>query len=183
MTSHIRAAAALAVSALALTGGVGLAHAQSSALGSAEEGTGEVGPGSIDTSGSALLGEPTFGSLAPVVSQGVGSVNAAAGSDAVSPAPGTGSVDTTGSILGEPTSGSLVPAVASVGDALGSDGGPAIVIGSDGGTDSLGGSGSLGPVLLVGGSAAVIGAGIYFAPQIEQALTDAGIVLPPLPQF
>jgi hypothetical protein len=71
--------------------------------------------------------------------------------------------------------------VASVGGALGSGEGPAIVIGSDGGTDSLGVSGSLGPVLLIGGSAAVIGAGIYFAPQIEQALADAGIVLPPLP--
>ena len=34
--------------------------------------------------------------------------------------------------------------------------------------------------MLVGGSAA-LGAGIYFAPQIHQALTDAGIVLPPLP--
>ncbi len=181
MTRHIRAAAALGVSALALSGGVGLAHAQSSALGSAEEETGVVDPGLIDTSGSALLDEPTFGSLAPVVSQGVGSVNKATGSDAVSPAPGTGSVDTTGSVFGEPTSGSLTPAVASVGGALGSGEGPAIVIGSDGGTDSLGVSGSLGPVLLVGGSAAVIGAGIYFAPQIEQALADAGIVLPPLP--
>ncbi|KZO59735.1 hypothetical protein A2U19_05420 [Dietzia maris] len=31
------------------------------------------------------------------------------------------------------------------------------------------------------GSVAAIGAGIAFAPQIQQALADAGIVLPPLP--
>ena len=86
---------------------------------------------------------------------------------------------------GEPITGSLAPVVGPVatvlGDALGPSDGPAVVIGS-GGTDSLGGSGSLGPVLLIGGVAAV-GAGVAFAPQIEQALADAGIVLPPPPQI
>lgn len=156
--------------------------AAQSATGSADE-VGEVAPGLIDTSGS-LIGEPTTGSLAPVVSRVVGSVNEAAGSDAVNPAAGTGSLDTSDSVIGEPTTGSLAPVAGSVapvlGEALGSGGGPALVIGS-GGSDSLGGSGSLGPVLLIGGVAAV-GAGIAFAPQIEQALADAGVVLPTLPQ-
>jgi hypothetical protein len=152
---------------------------QSSEAGSTQNGGETVDPGSVDTSGSALIGEPTTGSLAPVASQVVGSVNGAVGSNAVNPAPGTGSVDTTGSLFGEPTTGSLAPVAGSVAGALGSvpgsEEGPALVVGSDGG------SGSLGPILLVGGSAAIIGAGIYFAPQIEQALRDAGIVLPPLP--
>lgn len=202
MSRSLRAAAVLAASALALSTGAGVAGAQSEGpgtlssdvtgsvtggqfppVGSTQQGAEVVSPGSIDTSGSALIGEPTFGSLAPVVSEGVGSVNDAAGSNAVNPAPGTGLVDTSGSLLGEPTTGSLAPVWGSVGgvvgDALGSDEGPAVVIGSGGGSDSLGGSGSLGPLLLVGGSAAVVGAGVYFAPQISQALTDAGVVIPP----
>lgn len=201
MSRSLRVAAVLAAPALALALGAGVANAQSgevgtlssgatgsvtgslpSELGSAGEAAEIVGPGIIDTSGS-LIGEPTLGSLAPVASQAVGSVNEAAGSNALATAPGNGFVDTSGSLLGEPTTGSLAPVWGSVGQtlggALGSGEGPALVIGSGSGSAS----GSLGPVLLIGGAAAVVGAGIAFAPQIEQALADAGIVIPPLPRI
>ncbi|AWH94376.1 hypothetical protein [Dietzia psychralcaliphila] len=135
-----------------------------------------TGEGSLDTSGSAIFGEPSTGSLAPVA----GSLIDAAGSITLSdPAPGTGSVDASGSLLDESLVGSVEPAAASVAGSLGVGEGATLVLGSDAG--SLPAAGSLGPLVLVGGSAAVIGAGIYFAPQIHQALTDAGIVLPPLP--
>lgn len=136
-----------------------------------------TGEGSLDTSGSALLGEPSTGSLAPLagsVSEATGSVNL------INPTEGTGSVDTSGSaLLGEPTTGSLAPIYAPIAGSLGIGEGATLVLGSDAG--SLPAAGSLGPVVMVGGSVAAIGAGIYFAPQIHQALTDAGIALPPLP--
>ena len=68
----------------------------------------------------------------------------------------------------QPASGGGAIEVGSLGDVVGGSG-------SDAGTESLG------PILVVGGIAAAIGAGIAFAPQIEQALADAGIELPPLP--
>lgn len=205
MTFTTRKAAALtAAAALAMSGATGVASAQSeigsidagslgagSAEGSTESaGNGSVpenlgsiilennatGQGSIDTSGSALFGEPSTGSLAPVA----GSVLEASDSvNAINPADGTGSVDTTGSaLLGEPTTGSLAPIYAPIAGSLGIGDNATLVLGSDGG--SLG-AGSLGPAVMIGGSAAGIGLGVYFAPQIYQALTDAGIALPPLP--
>lgn len=206
-----KAAAVAAATALALSGATGVANAQSDSgslnadslgAGSAEgstastgsgdsAGTGSVpedlgslilradatGEGSLDTSGSALFGEPSTGSLSPLA----GSVSEASGSvDVFNPAEGTGSVDTSGSaLLGEPTAGSLSPIYGPIAGSLGLGEGATLVLGSDGG--SLPAAGSLAPVLLVGGSVAIIGAGIYFAPQIQQALTDAGIQLPPLP--
>lgn len=163
MTTLTRKTAAVAaIAALALTGATGVAHAEIN-LGSVTFFPTEGGKGSVDTSGS-LLGEPTTGSLAPVASEVMGSV----GVNSVDPAPGTGSVDTTGSLLGEPTTGSLAPVAGSVAGSLGSGSGS-------------GDTGSLGPVLVVGGLAAVIALGVTFAPQIEQALADAGIQLPPMP--
>lgn len=135
-----------------------------------------TGEGSLDTSGSAIFGEPSTGSLAPLA----GSVIDAAGSITLSdPAPGTGSVDASGSLLDESLVGSVEPAAASAAGSLGFGDGATLVLGSDAG--SLPGAGSLGPLVLVGGSAAAIGAGIYFWPQIQQGLMDAGIMLPPLP--
>ena len=197
MSLTFRTAAVLAASALVVSTSAGVANAQSEEIGELganlvtsvtgslpEDGDlgsisfepGEPGSGSVDTSGSAL-GEPTTGELAGSLAEAVGSVNEAAGSNAINPAPGTGSVDTTGSLIGEgePTTGSLAPVWGPIGNALGSGQGNNLVISSDGG------SGSLGPILVVGGVAAAVGAGIAFAPQIEQALADAGIELPPLP--
>ena len=211
MTFSIRRAAAVAAAtALALSGATAVASAQDGTgslsadslgadslgtLSSGSEGSGDsagegslpqdlgslileanaTGEGSLDTSGSAIFGEPSTGSLAPLA----GSVIDAAGSITLTdPAPGTGSVDASGSLLDESLVGSVEPAAASVAGSLGVGDGATLVLGSDAG--SLPGAGSLGPLVLVGGSAAV-GAGIYFAPQIHQALTDAGIGLPPLP--
>ncbi|MCT1638411.1 hypothetical protein [Dietzia cinnamea] len=117
-----------------------------------------TGEGSLDTSGSTLLGEPSTGSLAPL-----------AGS--VAPLV-TGSVDTTDSLIGEPTTGSLAPLYAPVAGSLGIGEGATTIIQDPAGAGS---------VVLGFGSVAAIGAGIAFAPQIQQALADAGIVLPPLP--
>lgn len=195
MSRSIRAAAVVAASALLVSTSVGVANADSEELGTlSAEGIdfvtgslptdlgsvsfapGEPGSGSVDTTGSALLGEPSTGALAGSLAEAVGSVNDAAGSNAINPPPGTGSVDTTDSLIGgEPTTGSLAPFWGPIGNALGSGQGNNLVIGSEAGSDSLG------PVLLVGGVAAAIGAGIVFAPQIEQALADAGIELPALP--
>lgn len=211
MTFSIRRAAAVAAaSALALSAATGVAAAQDGTgslsadslgadslgdLSSGSEGIGDslgegslpqnlgslileanaTGEGSIDTSGSAIFGEPSTGSLAPLA----GSVIDAAGSITLSnPAPGTGSVNVSGSLLDESLLGSVEPAAALAVGSLGLGDGATLVLGSDAG--SLPGAGSLGPLVLVGGSAA-LGAGIYFAPQIHQALTDAGIALPPLP--
>lgn len=183
MPRRFRVAAVLAASALAVSTSAGIAQAQSGELDpdSLSSVTGslpgelgstvEIGQGGeggfIDTSGS-LLGEPTFGSLAPAAGSVVGSLNEAAGSNLLNPAPGTGSLDTSGSLLGEPTTGSLAPVAGSVAGSLGSGSGS-------------GDTGSLGPVLVVGGLAAVIALGVTFSPQIEQALADAGIQLPPMP--
>ncbi|WP_228549480.1 hypothetical protein, partial [Dietzia sp. SYD-A1] len=197
MTFSIRRAAAVAAaSALALSAATGVAAAQEGtgslsadslgadslgALGSEgiTDSVGEgslpqdlgslileanaTGEGSIDTSGSAIFGEPSTGSLAPLA----GSVIDAAGSITLSnPAPGTGSVDVSGSLLDESLLGSVEPAAALAVGSLGLGDGATLVLGSDAG--SLPGAGSLGPLVLVGGSAA-LGAGIYFAPQIHQA--------------
>ena len=135
-----------------------------------------TGEGSLDTSGSAVFDEPSTGSLAPLA----GSVLDTAGSITLTdPAPGTGSINTSGSLLDESLVGSVEPAAASVAGSLGIGEGATLVLGSDAG--SLPAAGSLGPVVMVGGSVAALGAGIYFAPQIHQALTDAGIALPPRP--
>lgn len=198
MTFTTRKVAALtAAAALAMSGATGVANAQVGSLPAGSLTTGSdlgsvefvppanaTGEGSLDTSGSALIGEPTLGSLAGPVSGSVGSVNEAAGSNAVNPAPGTGSVDTTDSLIpgvSEPSSGSLVDIYVPLAGSLGTGAGfTTIVEGSLGAGGSLPG-GSVGPVIMIGGSAAAIGAGIYFWPQIEQALNDAGIELPPLP--
>lgn len=173
MTRLFRATAILAASVLAVSTSAGLAQAApaSSELGQlpAELGsTVKIGQGGdhgfIDTSGS-LIGEPTLGSLGGPASQVIGSVTEVTGSSMTNPQPGTGSIDTSGSLLGEPTTGSLAPVAGSVAGAVGSDGG----------------TGSVGPIVLVGGVAAVIALGVTFAPQIEQALADAGIQLLPLP--
>lgn len=206
MTFTPRKVAALAAaSALAISGATGVANAQS--LGSGEEsagvgGTGSLaayglspdagsllqpvdatGNGSLDTEGS-LIGEPTSGSLAGSLAEGIDS----SGVNSLSPAAGTGSVDTSGSaLLGEPTTGSLAPIYAPIAGSLGINEGITTVLGSVEGAGSLGagslpaGTGSLVPAALGIGSVAAIGAGIYFAPEIHQALTDAGIDLPPLP--
>ena len=178
-----KAAAVTAAAALALAGVPGVAHAQeggaldSGSLGlvsdSLEGGSVQIfpednatGEGSLDTSGSTLLGEPTTGSFAPLAASVAdnGSVNL------VSPAEGTGSVDTSGSaLLGEPTTGSLAPIYAPIAGSLG--------IG-DGATTLIEDPAVLIPVVLVG---ATVAAAVTFAPQIQQALLDAGIVLPPLP--
>ncbi|MFN3601602.1 MAG: hypothetical protein ACK4UY_09465 [Dietzia sp.] len=206
MTFTIRRTAALAAAtALAISGATGVATAQDNGTGSLSadslgadslgvlsSGSGDsaaegsvpqnlgslileadaTGEGSLDTSGSALLGEPSTGSLAPLA----GSVLDAAGSITLTdPAPGTGSIDASGSLLDESLVGSVEPAAASVAGSLGVGEGATLVLGSDAG--SLPAAGSLAPLVLVGGSVA----GIYFAPQIHQALTDAGIALPPLP--
>lgn len=196
MSLAFRASAVLAASVLVVSTSAGVANAQSEDLGNlSAEGIGSVtgslpadgdfgsisfepgqpGSGSVDTSGSALLEEPTTGVLAGSLAEAVDSINEAAGSNAINPAPETGSVDTTGSLTGEPTTGALAPFWGPIGNALGSGQGNNLVIGSEDG------SGSLGTILVVGGVAAAIGAGIAFAPQIEQALADAGIELPPLP--
>ena len=62
-----KTAAVAAAAAIAFSGAQGVAAAQSEngSLGSTS--TGDATQGSIDTSGSAILGEPTLGSLAPVV--------------------------------------------------------------------------------------------------------------------
>ena len=199
MTFTPRKAAAVAVAAaLAVSGAAGVANAQS--LGSNEDSPGSLaayglspdsgsllqpanatGNGSLDTEGS-LIGEPTTGSLAGSLSEAIGS----SGVNSLSPTPGTGSVDTTGSAsIGEPTTGSLAPIYAPVAGSLGIDQGITTVLGSvEGsvGAGSLpGGTGSLVPATLGLGSVAAIGAGIYFAPEIHAALTNAGIQLPPLP--
>ena len=56
-------------------------------------------------------------------------------------------------------------------------GGATTVLGSSGG----GSTGAILPIALGVGSIAAIGAGVYFAPEIHAALTNAGIQLPPLP--
>lgn len=189
-----RAAAAAAAAALVLTGLPGVAAAQTdggtgslngeslgdlssgSATGNGSENLGSIildadatGNGSVDTSGSTLLDEPSTGSLAPLAGS---AANAFGSIDPLTPAPGTGSVDTAGSIIGEPTTGSLAPLYAPIVGSLGIGDGATLVIGD---------TGSLAPAVLGLGSVAAIGAGIYFAPQIQQALQDAGIALPPLP--
>lgn len=191
MTFSVRKSTAIAAAAaLAFTGATtGVASAQEGSLDPGSLGVGSfgeasvedlgsiilednaTGQGSVDTSGSALFGEPSTGSLAPLA----GSVAEASGSiNVISPAEGAGSVDTSGSaLLGEPTTGSLAPLYAPIAGSLGIDDGATLVLGSDGG--------SLGPAALGISSVAAIGAGVYFAPQIHQALTDAGIALPPLP--
>ncbi|MDX2357866.1 hypothetical protein [Dietzia sp. PP-33] len=211
MTLTTRKAAAIAAAtALAISGASGVATAQDTGslsadslgadslgtLSSGSEGSGDsagdgsvpqdlgslildanaTGEGSLDTSGSAVFGEPSTGSLAPVA----GSVLDGAGSITLTdPAPGTGSVDASGSLLDESLVGSVEPAAASAAGSLGVGEGATLVLGSDAG--SLPAAGSLGPLVLVGGSAAAVGAGIYFWPQIQQGLMDAGIQLPPLP--
>ncbi|MBB1024641.1 hypothetical protein G6019_09405, partial [Dietzia sp. DQ12-76] len=96
-----------------------------------------TGEGSIDTSGSAIFGEPSTGSLAPLA----GSVIDAAGSITLSnPAPGTGSVDVSGSLLDESLLGSVEPAAALAVGSLGLGDGATLVLGSDAG--SLPGAGS-----------------------------------------
>lgn len=63
-----KTAAVAAAAAIAFSGAQGVAAAQveNGSLGSTS--TGDATQGSIDTSGSAILGEPTLGSLAPAVS-------------------------------------------------------------------------------------------------------------------
>lgn len=129
-----------------------------------------TGEGSLDTSGSTLRGEPSTGSLAPLAGSVAPLVTSSV--DVLSPAPGTGSVDTTDSLIGEPTTGSLAPLYAPVAGSLGIGEGATTIIQDPAGAGS---------VVLGFGSVAAIGAGIAFAPQIQQALADAGIVLPPLP--
>lgn len=185
MTSTTRKAAAVAAAtALALSSATGIANAQglldSGSLGlvsdSLEGGSVVIVPeadatgwGSLDTSGSALIGEPSTGSLAPLAGS---VVNASDSVNVINPAPGTGSVDTTDSLIGEPTTGSLAPIYAPLAGSLGIGQGATTVI-----QDPAG----VGSVVLGLGSVAAVSAGIYFAPQIHQALTDAGIELPPLP--
>lgn len=188
-STFTKVAAVAASAALAASGATGIANAQEEtgslsaeslgggsaelSSGSAGENFGSIileadatGQGSLDTSGSAIS-EPTTGSLSGSVSAAVGSVNP------ITPAEGTGSVDTSGSIIGEPTTGSLAPVYAPIAGSLGIGEGATTVLGSDGG--------SLGPAIMVGGSVAAVTAGIHFAPQIHQGLTDMGVQLPPLP--
>ncbi|EFV93247.1 hypothetical protein ES5_01849, partial [Dietzia cinnamea P4] len=177
-----KVAAVAAAAALTMAGLPGIANAQglldSGSLGlvsdSLEGGSVQIvpdanagGEGSLNTEGSTLIGEPSTGSLAPLagsVAEATGSVNV------LNPAPGTGSIDTTDSLIGEPTTGSLAPLYAPVAGSLGIGEGATTIIQDPGG---------LGSVVLGLGSVAAIGAGIAFAPQIQQALADAGIVLPP----
>lgn len=206
-----KAAAVAAAAALAISGATGVANAQESSEGSLDtssltggsgelssgsEGSGDsagngsvpedlgslildgnaTGNGSLDTEGS-LIGEPTTGSLSDSVSQGIAST----GTNSLTPADGTGSVDTSGSaLIGEPTTGSLAPIYAPIAGSLGIGQGATTVLGSLDGSVG-GGTGSLVPAALGLGSVAAIGAGIYFAPEIHDALTAAGIQLPPLP--
>lgn len=190
-----KVAAVAAATALTISGATGVANAQESSEGSldtssltggsAEGSSGSVedlgsiildananGNGSIDSTNSSL-GEPTTGSLSDSVSQGIAST----GTNSLTPADGTGSVDTTGSVLGEPTTGSLAPIYAPIAGSLGIGGGATTVLGSSGG----GSTGAILPIALGVGSIAAIGAGVYFAPEIHAALTNAGIQLPPLP--
>lgn len=198
-----KVAAVAAATALTISGATGVANAQESSEGSLDtssltggsaegsSGSGDsagdgsvedlgsiildadaLGTGSIDTENSSL-GEPTTGSLSDSVSQGIAST----GTNSLTPADGTGSVDTTGSVLGEPTTGSLAPIYAPIAGSLGIGEGATTVLGSSGG----GSTGALLPAALGVGSIAAIGAGIYFAPEIHAALTNAGIQLPPLP--
>ncbi|AWH91083.1 hypothetical protein [Dietzia lutea] len=177
-----KAAAVAAAAALTMAGLPGVAGAQTGGLDSGslglvsdslEGGSLEIfpednatGEGSLDTSGSTLLGEPTTGSFAPLT----GSLADNGSVDVLTPAEGTGSVDTSGSaLIGEPTTGSLAPLYAPVAGSLG--------IG-DGATTVIEDPAVLIPVVLVG---ATVAAAVTFAPQIQQALLDAGIVLPPLP--
>lgn len=200
-----KSAAVAATAALAFSGAIGVSNAQdtgslpteslaggSGELSSGSEGSGDsagngsagqdfgslildgnaTGEGSLDTSGSASLEEPTTGSLSDSVSGVIDLTD----TNSLTPGEGNGSVDTSGSAsLEEPTTGSLAPIYAPVAGSLGIGGGATTVLGSEGGT------GSLVPIILVGGSAATIAAGIHFAPQIHQGLTDMGIQLPPLP--
>lgn len=182
-----KVAAVAAAAALTLAGLPGVAGAQTGGLDSGSLGlvsdsleggsvqitppANATGEGSLDTSGSTLLGEPSTGSLAPLAGSVAPLVTGSV--DVLSPAEGTGSVDTSGSaLLGEPTTGSLAPLYAPVAGSLGIGEGATTII-----QDPAG----LGSVVLGLGSVAAIGAGIAFAPQIQQALADAGIVLPPLP--
>ncbi|AWH94154.1 hypothetical protein [Dietzia lutea] len=117
-----KAAAVAAAAALTMAGLPGVAGAQTGGLDSGslglvsdslEGGSLEIfpednatGEGSLDTSGSTLLGEPTTGSFAPLT----GSLADNGSVDVLTPAEGTGSVDTSGSaLIGEPTTGSLAP--------------------------------------------------------------------------
>ena len=177
MSRSFRAVATAAASALVLATSAGVANAQSE----------ELGALSVDVVGSAagsLLDEVGSAAILGSIANETGGVDL--GSVGINDgAVAGGSIDTTGSLLDEPTSGPLAPVWSEIAPVLGSSGGGAIKVGSLG--DVVGGSGSdvgtesLGPILVVGGIAAAIGAGIAFAPQIEQALADAGIELPPLP--
>lgn len=169
-TRGFKVAATLSAAALVFAGTQGIASAQTDSLSTA--GLGDISSSEGESGSVAAYGSsPEAGSLQrPVNKDGAGSIDFGSAEDATqslgksvqlgdstgvdisNPAPGTGSVDTTGSdLLGEPTIGSLADEnspVTSIGRVLGTTQG--ITTESD--------LGILIPIVIIGGAVAAVAA-------------------------